>query len=259
MNIKKIAIDFGHNCENDKGAIGIEQEDKLIREVGQKLITLLDRDGYKTLNVTPKYASGLLSSLKQRVHTCNGFNADIFFSIHFNAFNKKAYGTEAYYLSQTGKLYADSIVTEISKLGYHNRGAKLGRFYVLKHTTCPAVLIECCFCDNPSDMEVYNSTRLAVAIRNGINLDNDNTYSKGIRYRLKVNYKTVFKATTEPAEHLILVDKGRHFKSNSCINLNPGQYQVLDFYCIEDSHYYLKLKPDLVGFIYKNHAELISG
>lgn len=254
--MKRIALDFGHNCSNDRGATGIRQEDTLIRETGKKLLTLLKNDGHQVKNVTPYKAESVMHSLRQRVHACNEFNADIFASIHFNAFNDLAHGTEVYYVSEAGKVYAESVVKEIAKLGFYNRGAKLGHFYVIRKTSCPAILIECCFCDNASDMFLYNSTQMAIAIRNGLNLYNRNTYNSGIQYELIIDKATWFKGSTDSSEQLIEKFSPEAFSSDSKIKLDPGTYTVTKFYCKEQRHYYLELKVGLVGFIYEEHGHL---
>ena len=163
-----IAIDKGHNCINDIGAQGIKSEDALTNELGEKLIELLNKSGHKTVDVTPKLANNLSHSLIQRVSSANLSKADLFVSLHFNAFNGMAYGSEVYAVSQTGRKYAKNIVNEISKIGYHNRGVKTANFYVLKHTSMPAVLVECCFVDSTSDMARYDADTMAKAIFNGI-------------------------------------------------------------------------------------------
>ncbi len=39
---------------------------------------------------------------------------------------------------------------------------------MLKHTKAPALLVECCFVDDPEDIAIYNADRMAAAIVAGI-------------------------------------------------------------------------------------------
>lgn len=56
-----------------------------------------------------------------------------------------------------------------SKLGLVNRGIKRRTdLYYLKSTEAPAILIECCFCDNKEDVSKYNAEKMAKAIVEGI-------------------------------------------------------------------------------------------
>jgi len=166
----KIAIDIGHNAPPDTGAssqFGIE--DKLTYEVGNLVIRELEELGHEVINVTPKSASSVVASLQQRVTIANQSSAAILVSIHFNAFNCKANGTEVFAISNRGKIIADRIVSNIAELGYRNRGVKEGNhLYLIRHTKPVAVLVECCFIDNERDMRLLDTVTMAKAIAKGI-------------------------------------------------------------------------------------------
>lgn len=167
----KIAVDFGHGTGQDRGAEGYINEEKLIREYGPLVIDGLRKLGHTVLDVTPKASNLTLGqSLAYRVNAANNYNADLFVSLHVNAFQKdKARGCEVEYISDKGKVYADRICAEISKLGFINRGSQLrSNLYVLKYTNMPAILIEPFFCDNKEDCSLYNPQELANAIIEGI-------------------------------------------------------------------------------------------
>lgn len=164
-----IAIDIGHNCFPDIGAVGIRKECDLVREVGELLIFDLQEAGHKIVRTKPSQASSVTDSLRRRVVAANISNADYFISLHFNAFNGQAHGTEVFAISTTGKDLARCIVDEIADLGFRNRGVKDGsKLYVVKRTWMPAVLVECCFCDNQEDMERYNPETMSQAIFDGV-------------------------------------------------------------------------------------------
>jgi hypothetical protein len=67
---------------------------------------------------------------------------------------------------------ADRVVRRIWSLGFTNRGVKNGnRLYVLRNTTAPAILVECCFCDNMLDRDIYKKVgadQMGYAIACGI-------------------------------------------------------------------------------------------
>ncbi len=158
-----IAIDRGHNCPPDTGATAFGHsrpgttEDMLTWELGEYLTESLIALGHKVINVTPSVASSVSNSLYQRTLVANRSNADIYISLHFNAFNKKASGVETFYLSKPGRQIAAPIQKALS---YHlelpDRGLKLGdSLYVLRKTNMPAILIETCFCDSVADMTAY--------------------------------------------------------------------------------------------------------
>ena len=65
--------------------------------------------------------------------------------------------------------YAAKICAAISELGYRNRGVKERKnLYVLRRTTAPALLVECCFVDSAEDKALYDADKMASAIVAGI-------------------------------------------------------------------------------------------
>lgn len=166
----KFGIDLGHNCPYDGGAVGIRSENSLIMEVGLKVIQKLRAMGHTVINCSPQgTVTSLNDSLRQRTNTANKYDVDLFVSIHFNAFNKQAHGTEILYISETGKKIALPVLEEICKLGFFNRGLKhRNNLHVLKATKMPAILIECCFCDSAKDMNLFNAEKMATAIVKGL-------------------------------------------------------------------------------------------
>lgn len=94
-------------------------------------------------------------SLGEIVTKANDSDADIFISIHCNAFNGSAKGTETciYPDSTVGKKLGTCIQKQIvESLDTVDRGLKdRSGLYVLKHTDMPAVLVETAFIDNYDD------------------------------------------------------------------------------------------------------------
>ena len=164
----RIAIDCGHTLNSaDYGAVGIKAESNLTREVGRKVMALLRSQGHTVIDCTCDGASSLNASLSHRYNTANNNNADYFISIHFNAYNGTAKGTEILYYSSADERM-NRILKNIVALGYTNRGLKQRtNLAVLKNTNAKAMLIECCFCDNKGDMNKFNSDKMAKAIVEG--------------------------------------------------------------------------------------------
>ena len=169
----KIALDIGHNClcsngKHDIGASGYAQEDDLTLELGELVFKKLKLLAHQTINCLPEKANSVNHSLRQRVKIANWGNADVFVSLHFNALNSLAHGSEIFALSNAGAGIARPILNEICQLGFTNRGVKRANFYVLRHTKMPAILIECCFVDHKQDMQRYNAEKMACAIVKGL-------------------------------------------------------------------------------------------
>lgn len=165
----KFGIDIGHNCHPDGGAVGIKAENALNVEVGTKVIAKLKKLGHEVVECKPKEANSVSHSLWQRVNTANAACVDLYVSIHFNAFNRNAHGTEVFAISPTGRKYAFQVLEQICKLGFFNRGVKNGsKLLVVKNTKAPAILIECCFCDSKRDMDLFDAEKMATAIVEGL-------------------------------------------------------------------------------------------
>ena len=248
----KFGIDMGHNCPpHDIGASGVRQEDVVIKEVGTRLIAKLAAAGHSVINCTPTSAVSLNDSLRKRANKANSNNVDIFVSIHFNAFNTKAMGAEVYGISQTSQAIAKSVLTEIVKLGFKNRGVKNTRFSVLVNTSMPAILIECCFVDSQADMALFDAEKMAEAIKVGLIGDaEDNSTPEPAT--LRITQKTILKPSTEQSSEL---------ESSTLFEIEPGDYPVLDVR-LEERHFFVKWPDKSFGnrdehFVFEEFAEIV--
>jgi len=141
-----VVIDPGHGG-NDPGAIGIGgiRETDVVLEVSKMVKNLLSEKGVK-VKLTRKNEVDL--DLPPRVSFANNTDADIFVSIHANASRGKRRdinGLETfYYRGWRGRSLAKNIQKQILRVspGSPDRGVKQGRFYVIKNTRMPAVLVE---------------------------------------------------------------------------------------------------------------------
>ena len=168
----KVFLDAGHGGK-DPGAVGNGMQEKNITlpvtlEVGK----ILERHG---ITVGYSRKTDVYVSLEDRANKANNFGADIFVSIHCNAFEKNsAHGVETYsHIGSTkGAKLAKAIHNEIikAKLYTRNRGTKTANFYVLRKTIAPAVLIELAFITNKDDAKLLKTKQreFALAIAKGI-------------------------------------------------------------------------------------------
>jgi N-acetylmuramoyl-L-alanine amidase len=165
----KYGIDIGHNAPPDTGARGIRFEDEMTMDVGTRVINKLRALGHTVVSCLPRSASSVTNSLWQRCNVANLNRVDVFVSIHFNAFNRIVNGTEVFAASEAGEKIAAPVLREIVALGFNNRGVKNGaHLYVIRNTSSPAILVECCFCDSKRDMDLYDPEKLANAIVKGL-------------------------------------------------------------------------------------------
>ncbi|MEH1800414.1 MAG: N-acetylmuramoyl-L-alanine amidase [Nostoc sp.] len=250
----KFGIDIGHNCPPDTGATGIQQEDVLTKAVGTKLIQKLKAAGHTVIDCTPTSASSVNNSLRQRTDKANANNVNVFVSIHFNKFNGIADGTEVFAISNTSKGIAQSVLKEIVKLGFRDREVKSRGLFVLKNTQMPAILIECCFCDNKKDMDRFDAEKMAEAIKDGLIGDSDPRQPKhDKKYILEITEKTFLKPSTEQSSEL---------PKESLFEIEPGNYPILDAH-FEESHYWVKWPDKSKGnrdehFVFAGHAKIVE-
>ena len=117
-------------------------------------------------------------SLHEVVSVSNNSDADVFVSIHCNACNGTANGTEVwhYYGSGEGEKLAQCIQNQIvDALGTVDRGVKgakpsVNGLYVLSNADAVAVLVEIAFIDHAGDAELLRSQQdeFARAIARGV-------------------------------------------------------------------------------------------
>lgn len=150
----KIAIRGGH-CPKVPGASGILNEVTEDRKVKDAVIKYLKQLGHQVYDVTPPDSMATSSGdLAHGVNEANRLKVDIFASIHFNAFNGTASGTEVCVYSPHD--YAQRVVNNLTKLGFKYRGQKTRtNLYELKNTAMKAMIVEVCFVDSTTDAEIY--------------------------------------------------------------------------------------------------------
>lgn len=176
----KVFINPGHDLVYDSGAVnpnsGLRECD-VSAKVGNAVKEYLEAAGCEcqllqsdNLYWDSQYADRNVSV----VQSANDWPADIFISIHCNAANGQARGTEVecYSRMSNGGNLAQCIQNQIvGALGTVDRGVKeMPGLIVLKHTDMPAVLVETAFIDNDDDatLLVDRSDDFAAAIARGV-------------------------------------------------------------------------------------------
>lgn len=167
----KIAIDSGHGASGDPGAIGRQglREADAAKDIADRLMDLVDLAEGSPCRVRQ-------AGLSSRTFQANADKADMFVSIHLNAFHQEDVdGTTSFYFpsSSTGCILAGAIQARIVEaIGSRDMGIRGQRFFVLRRTRMPAVLIEPCFITNPLSeqnlMQEAFKQKIAVAIFDGI-------------------------------------------------------------------------------------------
>lgn len=175
----RINVHAGHNPDGKVacGAIGIIQESTEARKVKNEVIKLLTGLGHTVYDCTVENGINASNVLTNIVKKCNAHEVDLDVSIHFNACvadykgDGKTTGTEVYVYNTSSKAkpYAEKVCAAISNIGFKNRGVKVNsNLYVLRKTSAPAMLIECCFIDDKDDITLYDYKSMAEAIVYGI-------------------------------------------------------------------------------------------
>lgn len=183
----------GHNF-HVPGASGCFSETSEDRKVKNLVISKLKSLGNTVYDCTDENGTTVNQNLYNIVQKCNSHSVDLDISIHFNASGCGGHGVEVWCYNSGTSSVASKICNEISKLGFTNRGVKYStQLYVLRNTTAPALLIECCFCDSQTDSNIYNAEKMAAAIVAGLtgqtvkNNNNNNNGGGGTNFKVKVS------------------------------------------------------------------------
>lgn len=145
---KYVVIDPGHGG-SDCGAMrnGIYEKD-ITLDVSKRVVSMLEKKGYvvKMTRTNDTYVS-----LQDRVTISEEFKPDIFVSIHVNSSNSDSpTGLETHYYKDNSLKLAKNIhAAMLNNINSKDRGLFKSRFYVINHTTAPAVLVEIGFISSP--------------------------------------------------------------------------------------------------------------
>ena len=168
---KVIIIDAGHGGE-DSGAIGVngQKEKDLNLAIALMIGEELSSKGYtvvytrtedKMLYLPEENIKGMrkISDLKNRCKVTEAYEDCILISIHMNSYGASKYsGLQVYYSKENeeSRALASKIQTSVKAelQPENNRQIKSGEsIYILEHSSCTSVLIECGFLSNEAECE----------------------------------------------------------------------------------------------------------
>ena len=145
-----MVIDAGHGG-SDCGALrnNINEKD-ITLDISKRVQTLLEKKGYV---VAMTRTDDSYVSLQDRVEFSEIFNPDIFVSIHVNSSNSDTpNGLETHYYKENSLMLAKYVhAAMLNNISAKDRGLFKSKFYVINHTTAPAILVETGFISNPSE------------------------------------------------------------------------------------------------------------
>ena len=141
----KIGLRGGHS-KKAQGAVGIVNEYEQMQKFYTHVSKLLTEYGHIVVDCN---SNGVTSSeeLKEGATKANNANVDLFISLHMNAYDGKANGTECIVYSENSKsyLYAKRICENFASLGFKNRGVKINQLYEMKNIKAPNIILKFVF------------------------------------------------------------------------------------------------------------------
>lgn len=168
-----VVIDPGHGGK-DPGAIGLRglQEKNVILPISKKIADILEKKG---IQVVMTRDSDYFVDLAPRVTIADRADANLFVSIHANSMpanRTDVNGLETYYYS-SGQGLARAIHSNVLRsISIRDRGVRKARFYVLRKSSMPSVLVEVVFVTGAVDSPRLGTTayqnQMAEAIARGI-------------------------------------------------------------------------------------------
>ena len=168
-----VIIDPGHGGK-DSGAIGIGGvlEKDVILPISKRITEVLERNGIQVIMTRD---SDYFVTLPGRVTMAQRANADVFVSIHANsagANRPEVSGLETYHYD-SGLRLAQIVHSKIlQSLNVRDRNVRKARFYVLRKTSMPSILVETGFLTGRDDAAKLRTSayqnQMADAIAQGI-------------------------------------------------------------------------------------------
>jgi N-acetylmuramoyl-L-alanine amidase len=166
-NFRTVVIDPGHGGHDNGGQWGRVYEKHLALDTALRLEANLKNMGYQTV-LTRR--SDYFISLPQRVSIGNRYRNAIFVSIHFNyTWKEHVSGLETFYYNREGQRLAHFVQNSlVRKTRTVDRSAKFARFYVIRNSRLPAILVEGGFVSNENERNRMKSAWFRESIARGI-------------------------------------------------------------------------------------------
>ena len=176
-NFRTVVIDAGHGGHDKGGQWGLVYEKHLALDTSVRLERELRSRGYRTVMTR---RSDYFITLPQRVRIANSHRNSIFVSVHYNyTWNQNAAGIETFYHSAQSRRLAQFVQQGmLQRTRANDRGAKFARYYVIRHTNVPAILVEGGFVSNADEREKVKTGWYREAVARGI-ADGIDRYRRG--------------------------------------------------------------------------------
>ncbi len=167
VNFQTVVIDPGHGGHDYGGQWGKVYEKHLALDTATRLESHLKSMGFRTVMTR---RSDYFITLPQRVAIGNSYKNAIFVCIHYNyTWKQDVNGTETYYYSAPGQQLAQCVQSSLVRATRtQDRSAKFARFFVLRHSALPAILVEGGFVSNPDERNNMKSAWFREAIARGV-------------------------------------------------------------------------------------------
>ena len=192
----KVFIGAGHGG-SDPGAVSNNTKEKdLNLSIALACRDVLERHGVAVQMSRTKDED---DNINEEIRECNAYSPDLAVDIHNNAGGGDGGEVFHSYLGGKGKTLAEDILAEIVKVGQNSRGCKIRKnangndyYAFIRNTICPAVIVECAFVDNATDLEILATEgkrqTMGQAIAKGIlkTLGIEFQAETGIIYRVQV-------------------------------------------------------------------------
>lgn len=162
-----VVIDPGHGGVDKGGHFGRVYEKHLALDTSYRLESMLRKMGYRTVMTR---RSDVFISLPERCRMANQYRNAIFVSVHYNSsWKKHVSGIETFYYSPSSRRLAAYVQSGmIRHTRTVDRGAKFGRYYVIRNTKIPAILVEGGFVSNADERNRMKSAYFREAVARGI-------------------------------------------------------------------------------------------
>jgi N-acetylmuramoyl-L-alanine amidase len=170
-DFRTVVIDAGHGGHDVGGQWGRVYEKHLALDTAVRLEKHLKRMGYRTVMTR---RGDYFLTLPQRCQIANRYRNAIFVSVHFNyTWKQDVSGLETFYFNNEGQKIANHVQNRMIRYTRSvDRNEKFSRFYVIRNTKMPSILVEGGFVSNEAERNRMKSGRfreaLARAIADGI-------------------------------------------------------------------------------------------
>lgn len=208
----KVFLGVGHGG-SDPGAVGNGLREKdLNLSISRACRDVLEDHG---VTVLMSRETDVSESLSGKISECNAFKPDLALDIHNNAGGGD--GAEVFHTLSggKGKTLAENILAAIKEVGQNSRGTKTRAsssgsdyFGFIRSTNAPAVIVECAFVDNKTDIAIIDTAAEQRIMGEAI--------AKGILKTLNIAYSSSATPAPETSGKLYRVQVGAYgIKANA--------------------------------------------